>query len=369
MRLAFSDFFFGKHHFGDDAPLQDFQHRFLVCTLLVCALCVGLYMVLSFHLELPYVEWLRLSWLVMVGSLLGLWAWLRVHPAHFAPVAWGLMVVGIGTLLLNIWLNPHNPLLFLWLFSTLLPSFVLLGRTAGWCMAMLTIGCALAANHFIQNHFSSTSMLTLVLATLCLALQCHFYVSRFQHFFSRLQKYSEHLRYVAQYDNLTGVRNAGAYYAQCEQYIRMAQRAERGFAVLFVDLDHFKKINDTHGHAAGDAVLRAVGQSLLLTVRDTDVVGRVGGEEFSILLPDTDCDGAMELAERIRTRIEELQINQASGMALQATASVGVSICRDASHSIQSIQREADAAMYQAKAGGRNRVSLFSRASQPHSMA
>ena len=359
MGPGFSRFLFGTHCFGEQAPLQEFQHRFLVCSLLVCAGCSTAYVLLTLSMDVPHGRWLRSSWLLLVAALLCLWQWLRAHPQHFRAVAWTLMVLDLCVLGSSMWFNSLNPLIFLWLFSTVLPAFVLLGRLAGWVLTVLTIGFTLIANALVHQHFPTIAMYTTVVATLCMALQCHFYMARFQVFFAHLQDDNAHLRQLAQYDPLTRVRNAAAYYAQCEQHIRLAQRSGRSFAVLFADLDHFKQINDTHGHAAGDAVLRAVALCLQQTVRDTDVVGRVGGEEFSILLPDTDCQGALELAERIRAAIESLHVQLESRICLHVTASLGVSICQDAAQNIQSIQREADQAMYQAKAGGRNRVSLF----------
>ena len=359
MGPGFSRFLFGAHCFGEQAPLQEFQHRFLVCSLLVCAGCSALYVLLTLPMDIPNGRWLRGSWLLLVATLLGLWQWLRARPQHFRAVAWALMALDLCVLGSSMWLNPLNPLIFVWLFSTILPAFVLLGRRAGWTLTVLSLGLTWASNTVAHPHFPTIAMYTTVLATLSMALQCHFYMARFQAFFTHLQDNNTHLRQLAQYDPLTGVRNAAAYYAQCEQHIRLAQRSGRSFAVLFADLDHFKQINDTHGHAAGDAVLRAVAQRLQQTVRDTDVVGRVGGEEFSILLPDTDCQGAVELAERIRAAIESLHVQLESRICLHVTASLGVSICQDASQDIQSIQRQADQAMYQAKTGGRNRVSLF----------
>lgn len=359
MGPGFSRFLFGTHCFGEQAALQEFQHRFLVCSLLVCAGCSTAYVLLTLPMEVPHGRWLRVSWLLLAAALLGLWQWLRAHPQHFRGVAWALMALDLCVLGASMWFNTLNPLVFLWLFSTILPAFVLLGRLAGWALTALTIGFTLMANTLVHQHFPIVAMYTTVGATLSMALQCHFYMARFQAFFTHLQDNNTHLRQLAQYDPLTGVRNAAAYYAQCEQHIRLAQRSGRSFAVLFADLDHFKQINDTHGHAAGDAVLRAVAQRLLQTVRESDVVGRVGGEEFSILLPDTDCQGAVELAERIRAAIESLHVQLESRICLHVTASLGVSICQDASQDIQSIQRQADQAMYQAKTGGRNRVSLF----------
>lgn len=359
MRATFSQWIFGSQVFPAEADLLEFQHRFLICTLLVCAACTAAYAVFSLFMVLPQPLWMRLNWLALTAAVLGLWWWLRARPAHYRHITWCLMALTLLSLTVSSVLNPYNPLTFLWLFSTILPAFVLLGRGAGWTLTALAIACASLANVYVHQRFSAVAMQTSVLATLCLALQCHFYVARFRYFFTRMRDYNEHLLQLAQYDTLTGVRNAATYYAQCDQLIRIAQRADRSFAVLFVDLDHFKAINDTHGHAAGDAVLQAVALQLTETVRDTDVLGRVGGEEFSILLPDTDSQGAMELAERLRAAVEALQVQIGPQVFLSVTASLGVTVCREAVHDILHIQHEADQAMYHAKAAGRNRVSLF----------
>lgn len=359
MRATFSQWIFGTQAFPAEADLLEFQHRFLVCTLLVCAACTATYAVFSLFLDLPQPLWMRLNWLALTAAVLGLWWWLRARPQHFRRITWCLMALTLLSLAISSVLNPLNPLAFLWLFSTILPAFVLLGRGAGWTLTGLALACGTLANVYVHQRFSAMSMHSLVLATLCLALQCHFYVARFRYFFTRMRDYNEHLLQLAQFDTLTGVRNAATYYAQCDQLIRIAQRGARSFAVLFVDLDHFKTINDTHGHAAGDAVLQAVARCLILTVRDTDVLGRVGGEEFSILLPDTDCQGAMELAERLRAGVEALRVRIGPHTFLTVTASLGVTVSREPVHDILHIQHEADQAMYHAKAAGRNRVSLF----------
>jgi diguanylate cyclase (GGDEF)-like protein len=123
-------------------------------------------------------------------------------------------------------------------------------------------------------------------------------------------------------------------------------------------LDHFKSINDTYGHAVGDDVLRAVAQTLQANVRRSDVVGRIGGEEFSVFLPNTQLPGAQQLAETLRVAVESIHI-EVDGVRLKITASIGVAVKRFGQETMQAIQQHADQAMYEAKRGGRNRVSTF----------
>jgi diguanylate cyclase (GGDEF)-like protein len=128
--------------------------------------------------------------------------------------------------------------------------------------------------------------------------------------------------------------------------------------VLFIDLDHFKRINDQHGHGAGDTVLKAVAQCAAGQLRRGDLLGRIGGEEFCAFLPNTRPEDAVHVAEKLRQAIETLALN-VDGRPLSVTASIGVAGASEAGAQMQTLQRQADQAMYRAKAEGRNRVSLL----------
>ncbi|MEO0317520.1 MAG: hypothetical protein RL404_1197, partial [Pseudomonadota bacterium] len=195
-------------------------------------------------------------------------------------------------------------------------------------------------------------------AMIYFAVFFHAYARQSIWFFVRLRESNRELRELATRDMLTGVLNARAYYEICDSLIRVAQRNRAPYAVLFVDLDHFKSINDTHGHAAGDIVLKSVADCLSRSLRESDALGRIGGEEFSIFLPNTDRDGAVRLAEGIRSSIECL-MPCIGERTLKVTASIGVARNQHSEQTMKEIQQQADQAMYRAKAGGRNRVSSF----------
>jgi diguanylate cyclase (GGDEF)-like protein len=184
----------------------------------------------------------------------------------------------------------------------------------------------------------------------------HIYGNRSLSYFARMRKSHEKLHFLATHDTLTGVLNARAYYSACEHLIELGRRHGTPFSVLFVDLDHFKSVNDTHGHAAGDIVLKSVANTLRTAIRTSDALGRIGGEEFSIFLPNTDLPGALQLGETIRQAVEQLMPVIESG-PLRITASIGVAQCRDRNQTMHDIQHKADEAMYIAKKKGRNRVS------------
>jgi diguanylate cyclase (GGDEF)-like protein len=158
-------------------------------------------------------------------------------------------------------------------------------------------------------------------------------------------------------DGLTGLPNKRAVTDALKRTFAQATMTKSPLALLLLDLDHFKQVNDQHGHAAGDQVLAGVGAALRGVLRVRDFAGRNGGEEFAVLLPDTDIAAALEIAERIRAAIAEVTV---PGTDVPVTVSVGVSGFPDHASTLERLERLADAALYVAKRQGRNRVELAS---------
>ncbi|MBE2320616.1 diguanylate cyclase [Solirubrobacter sp. CPCC 204708] len=156
-------------------------------------------------------------------------------------------------------------------------------------------------------------------------------------------------------DALTGLPNARSCQDTLKRMVAHAGRAVSPFSAVLLDLDHFKQINDRFGHGAGDDVLAAVGQALSGTVRASDFAGRLGGEEFVLLLPDTDQDGALEVAEKVRNAVAQIDIAR---VEREITASLGIATYPLDATDGESLLRQADRALYAAKAAGRNRVEL-----------
>lgn len=166
----------------------------------------------------------------------------------------------------------------------------------------------------------------------------------------------EKLRNQALRDQLTGLYNRRYMEDMMDRLIGLAERTSRPFSLIMIDLDHFKTLNDEHGHPAGDAALRRAAEALTSGLRDTDVACRYGGEELVVLLPDCTLDDAILKAEGLRMAIE------ASGAgAVRITASLGVATIPETSSNASNILAMADAALYRAKAAGRNRVMAAER--------
>ena len=171
------------------------------------------------------------------------------------------------------------------------------------------------------------------------------------------------LYYIAITDELTGTFSK-RHFRQCITEA-FAEHQEFGakFALIMMDLDHFKQVNDTHGHVAGDAVLQKLGELIRLAVRDNDLAFRYGGEEFAVILPDTTLKGAKLVAERIRSEVEQTVFEPGS-LDLRLTISIGIATCPDAT-SIRDLIVAADQALYAAKSGGRNQVVAKECAEKP----
>jgi diguanylate cyclase (GGDEF)-like protein len=161
----------------------------------------------------------------------------------------------------------------------------------------------------------------------------------------------------ARTDPLTGMPNRRAFDEIFARLMGETDRYGGAMALVMVDIDHFKKVNDTYGHEAGDAVLVAIGQMLMAERRTTDFVARLGGEELALLLPQTDVAGAAELSERLRAKVEAMNVRTAVG-EIRITASFGIAMYQARSGASGRVYERADKALYAAKHGGRNRVEL-----------
>lgn len=167
---------------------------------------------------------------------------------------------------------------------------------------------------------------------------------------------TEHmLRNAALSDPLTGLANRRAFFAFIDRAVAGALRHDTPVSLLMLDIDHFKEVNDSRGHDAGDAVLVALSRLLQCSVRQSDLVARFGGEEFAILLPNAPGDGAFQLAERLRCAVRDMSIPQ-DGTILQVTVSIGLSTLTPDIGRADAMIKAADMALYRAKQGGRDRV-------------
>ncbi len=168
-------------------------------------------------------------------------------------------------------------------------------------------------------------------------------------------------RRLATYDQLTGLMTRNAFIGSAESYTELAKRKQSEFALLFIDIDDFKQINDNHDHSVGDQLLTKIGEVLLAIKRDSDLAGRYGGDEFVLLLPETNRAGAQSFADKIHAIISHLSI-YADGVTLTTAVSIGISVARPAQEqkTLAELIRQSDLALYQAKKIGKNSTAFYS---------
>ncbi|OIO71397.1 MAG: hypothetical protein AUJ57_07150 [Zetaproteobacteria bacterium CG1_02_53_45] len=182
------------------------------------------------------------------------------------------------------------------------------------------------------------------------------------HLFSIVQDITERKRLEdelmrqARIDALTGLNNRRYFFELAEHELARAKRHHAPFAVLMLDLDYFKRVNDTYGHLVGDKVLQKLATACVQTLREIDIIGRIGGEEFAILLPETKGKQALDVAERLRLTIAGEAIANKQGDAIHFTVSIGVTILIATDAIVEDILNRADTALYAAKNSGRNRI-------------
>ncbi|MBD3267655.1 diguanylate cyclase [bacterium] len=243
----------------------------------------------------------------------------------------------------------HDPsiLLFLVMLPVLYMFFVGLRRAMVWLVLTLLPLAVCMAWFYFQHaqlpwgpHFF---LLSIVVFLYCLVLTVAYEKTN--------QKLFRHMQRMAEYDELTQLYNRGKFYDFFQREIDRVKRYGTSLSVIIIDIDHFKKINDTYGHFVGDAVLSEIATIIQSTLRSTDISGRIGGEEFAVLLPETPRDLACVVAEKIRRNVSTHFFSHID----RCQVSVGVTSYTPDDTVTHMFQR-ADSALYAAKDGGRNRV-------------
>jgi diguanylate cyclase (GGDEF)-like protein len=283
----------------------------------------------------PDVVYLGLMLLTLVVALLAP----RVPGGEYQRVAWLhlLVALGCGATALTFWqmVRRRMPMMAAVVGASLLLMMITVLMRFGQSMAPATAGVPLGS--LVRGFDSGSIVSVFFVAGLFNLVQIRLVLGRV------LRRLLEQ----TQIDALTGVANRRGFMLALDGAHHRAARARSVYGLLIIDIDHFKRINDEQGHPAGDVVLRSVARLLAETVRMGETVGRIGGEEFCLLLPTTGRAGAERLAERARAVVE-------AGTAV--TVSVGVTIARPAYESAEAAHERADRALYQAKNEGRNRV-------------
>ena len=348
--------------FDESEEYLGFRFRLLNAVMLAGIAFTALFMVFDWAGVNHLGDWQLLATGIDFAVTLGLFLLLRGRKHFYLLVATLFVMINFATIVSALVRVANDELRVIWFYVVLVVVYVLLGQRAGLFMTVLSMLSILIADQFLAAPFSRNAITTLLISLGATSVIFYAYTSRAISYFERMTATNIKLHDLASTDGLTGLLNPRAYYEMANRMIRLAQRTGTPFSVLFIDLDHFKDINDHFGHEAGDVVLRRVAHCLIAHMRQSDVLGRVGGEEFAFFLPNTTLEGASKLGEKLRLAVERLEPMVADEKQLGVTASIGIADSQHGDQTVADIQRRADSAMYQAKRLGRNRTMAFSAA-------
>lgn len=310
--------------------------------LILLGICLHTQALYRFLLDRPAPRWV---WAMLGGGLLLLLSVMSWSLSQRSPVVSAVQALAMLPAVHVIW--AHG-----WRAERSL-------RTVGVTLALAAATLIFRTVHSLVSPQDYTSLtqssigqaLTFLVAFLCVL------GAGFGFVLASFERLAQRMELLATLDGLTGCLNRATTDAMLAHALARCEREGQPLAFVALDLDHFKRINDQHGHGTGDAVLRAFVATVKPRLRSGDVVGRLGGEEFGLVLPNTDAAGAAHVAETVRQAIEQARVGGAEGQPVAVTVSAGVAVAEPGQQvSGEQLYREADRALYRAKALGRNRV-------------
>lgn len=312
-----------------------------------------IYLLFFLAIDSPWLAWINV---ISVAMYLLAYRLARQHKLDWASLLIWLEAFPhavIGTLMTG-WESGFHYLLLMFIPSVVLTTSRRRART--FIVALLVF---LGSLDFLARYWGPLAPLSQTALLALKWLNITIFVTMFSalaiYFKQRISQSEKHLQAQAMEDSLTGLYNRRHFQMVAELELARCQRTGSHAALLILDIDFFKQINDTHGHEAGDLVLAAVGRLLKDGAREMDTLARWGGEEFVLLMPDADMAEAMSVAERLRHKLEETPII-GPGIKIRCTLSCGVTSMQ-ATEPLNLAVARADRALYRSKSEGRNRVS------------
>lgn len=280
---------------------------------------------------------------------------LKKNRSLYSPILYIFLTASFLTFVSAFINVPVDQFRAIWFYLLVLAAYILAGSGAGAGFTVLSILAMLAISRYLEVDLSDESMVSIATGLLIMSLIAHIYTRRTVGYANQIEQNNRRLQQLASEDPLTGLFNPRMCTAIGDQLLKLAIRDNKPLSVIYMDLDHFKNINDTYGHPSGDQVLVHIAKIVNSFLRESDVCARLGGEEFCAVLPETDTRAALDLAEIMRQRIEQT-IEHIGDVELHVTASFGVAQILPSDQRLSDVQKRADQALYTAKEQGRNRV-------------
>ena len=347
-----TELFSVNHSFEENEDLLAYKFTMLNMILIITAIFTFLFGLLSdlgindigsFHSKVDYA----FSFSSIVLLIL-----LRSSKLNYQLSAWGLLFIALFTCtsaLINV---PQDEFRMIWFYLLLFAAYIITDLRGGIFITAATITIIITVNMVYDLQLSSYAINSAAIGLLFASLLFYSYTKKINDYESELLQKNNALNRLASTDSLTGIMNRRCFEEMSQNYFLAARREQLPLSILIVDLDFFKSVNDTHGHKVGDEVLTDFTLTITKLLRGSDLFGRIGGEEFAILLFKTDNSGALKLAEKICNTIAQHCFPHDEKL----TVSIGLGSLAEQEQTVQELFERADKALYQAKQQGRNQV-------------
>ena len=368
--MNLNNFLYSGFKFGGDEDLLQFKFKMLNSIFIIIAFFSALFGLLSdlgindigpIHSKVNYVY----SFLTVM-----LIFFLRLSKENYLLTVHSLLIISLLTFTSALIFVPQDEFRIIWFYLLILVAYMISGKTSGILYTLASIVIILTVNFFVDLQLSQVAINSGVLGLLIGSFLSNVYTNKITNYENSLKQQNSSLNVLASTDYLTGIMNRRMFNEISEHYFQTAQKNELNLTLLLLDLDHFKKVNDTYGHQAGDLLLIRFVETVENILTKSDIFSRIGGEEFAILLSQINREDAYDLAEKIRKEVENITINY-EGQNVFVRTSIGITRNGPTDTSFDDMFSRSDMALYKAKKEGRNQTCCapFSEANThcPHS--
>ncbi|GIU00034.1 hypothetical protein TSL6_05400 [Sulfurovum sp. TSL6] len=353
--MNINNFLHSGFKFTDDENLLQFKFKMLNSIFIIVAFFSALFGLLSdlsindigpIHSKVNYVY----SFLTIM-----LIFFLRSSKTNYNLTAYALLIISLITFTSSLIFVPQDEFRMIWFYLLVFVAYMISGKMSGLFFTLASIVVILTVNFFVDMQLSQVAINSGILGLIIGSFLSSIYTNKITDYENSLKQQNSSLSLLASTDYLTGIMNRRMFNEISERYFQTAQKNEFCLTLLLLDLDHFKKVNDTYGHQAGDQLLKRFVETLERILNKSDIFARIGGEEFGILLSQVSSADAYILAEQIRKEIEN-DFMTYEGQDIRVTISIGISENRKTDTAFENIFSRADMALYKAKEEGRNKT-------------
>lgn len=358
--MAFNKIFKCPYTFEDDETLLSFQYK-IIRVMLVILIVFSLGFAMMYSLGLREVNsYEHVARYIHAALGFAFLMTLQFKKNSLVFVSYALILSSLAFFTLTVLSADFDSFRMIWYIVLTIAAFMISGIALGLMTALFSGVIIQLAHENFDLGMNDASIATVHSSLFIITLMLYFATKKIHQIEDKISSKNSFLNTLASYDTLTGVMNRRLFLEMADKGLQNSRSSDENFYFLMLDIDHFKNINDTYGHKVGDEVLKTYADIIAHNLRDGDIFGRLGGEEFGITIVEKNYEAAFFMAQRLRLVIEEYPFT-VDDKDLKVTASIGIAF-GDERYSLEEVMHCADQAMYEAKNLGRNKISFFETA-------